>query len=101
MSRSPREVAEEVRRMVGGEDVDFAALFAEDGVLAYPFGLPGQPAELRGRDAIRAYFGQLSRGRDLLDMDGVEAVVRQTDDPEVVVTEITHHGRSKDTSQPY
>jgi len=101
MSRSPREVAEEVRRMVGGEDVDFAALFAEDGVLAYPFGLPGQPAELRGRDAIRTYFGQLRRGRDLLDMDGVEAVIRQTDDPEVVVTEITHHGRSKVTSQPY
>jgi hypothetical protein len=25
-------------------------------------------------------------------MEGVEAVVRQTDGPEVVVTEITHHG---------
>ena len=56
MSRSPREVAEQVRRMVAGEGVDFADLFAEDGVLAYPFGLPGQPAELNGREAIRAYF---------------------------------------------
>jgi ketosteroid isomerase-like protein len=101
MSRSPREVAEEVRRMVGGEDVDFAALFAEDGVLAYPFGLPSQPAELRGRDAIRAYFDQLGHARGMLDMDGVESLVRQTDDPEVVVTEITHHGRSKATNQPY
>ncbi len=61
MSRSPREVAEQVRRMVAGEGVDFADLFAEDGVLAYPFGLPGQPAELNGREAIRAYFKDRSR----------------------------------------
>ena len=95
MSRSPREVAEQVRRMVAGEGVDFAGLFAPDGVLTYPFGLPGQPAELRGREAIRAYFAGRSGARDLLVMEGVDAVVRQTDDPEVVVTEITHHGYSK------
>jgi uncharacterized protein len=101
MSRSPREVAEQVRRMVAGEGVDFADLFAADGVLTYPFARPGQPAELRGRDVIRAYFTNLSRARDLMVMEGVEAVVRQTDDPEVVVTEITHHGFSKAAGQPY
>ena len=101
MSRSPREVAEQVRRMVAGEGVDFADLFAEDGVLTYPFGLPGQPAELRGREAIRDYFAGRSRARDLLVMEGVEAVVRQTDDPEVVVTEITHHGWSKAAGESY
>ena len=31
MSRSPREVAEQVRRMVAGEGVDFAGLFAPNG----------------------------------------------------------------------
>ncbi|MFY9935215.1 MAG: nuclear transport factor 2 family protein [Streptosporangiaceae bacterium] len=101
MSRSPREVAEQVRLMVAGEGVEFADLFAADGVLTYPFGMPGQPAELRGRETIRAWFGQLSGARDLLDMAGVEAVVRQTDDPEVVVTEITHHGWSKAAGAPY
>jgi len=101
MSRSPREVAEQVRRMVAGEGVDFADLFAEDGVLTYPFGLPGQPAELIGREAIRAYFSDRSGARDLLVMEGVEAVVRETDDPEVVVTEITHHGWSKAAGEPY
>ena len=99
MPRSPREVAEQVRRMVAGEAVSFADLFAADGVLAYPFQLPGHPAELRGRDAIRAYFA--GRSRDMLVMEGVEALVRETDDPEVVVTEITHHGWSKATSAPY
>ncbi len=101
MSRSPREVAEQVRRMVAGEGVDFADLFAEDGVLTYPFGLPGQPAELNGREAIRDYFSDRSRARDLLVMEGVEALVRETDDPEVVVTEITHHGWSKAAGEPY
>jgi len=70
-------------------------------VLAYPFGLPGHPAELRGRDAIRAFFADRGRARDLLVMDGVEAVIRETDDPEVVVTEITHHGWSKAANAPY
>ena len=70
-------------------------------MLVYPFGLPGQPAELNGREAIRDYFKDLSRSRDLLVMDGVEAVVRETDDPEVVVTEITHHGWSKAAGGPY
>lgn len=101
MSRTPREVAEQVRRMVAGEGVEFADLFAEDGVLTYPFAFPGQPAELHGRDAIRAYFADRSRARDLFVMEGVEALIRETDDPEVVVTEISHHGWSKATNAPY
>jgi hypothetical protein len=98
---SPREVAEQVRRMVAGEGVTFADLFAPDGVLAYPFAPPGAPGELAGREAIRAHFAGMGSARDLLDMEGVEAVVRQTDDPEVVVTEITHHGWSRAAGAPY
>jgi ketosteroid isomerase-like protein len=101
MSRSPREIAEEVRRMVAGEGVVFADLFAVDGVLTYPFALPGQPRELQGRDAIRAYFGTRGGQRQVFAMEGVEALVRETDDPEVVVTEITHHGWSHVTDAPY
>lgn len=99
--RTPRQVAEEVRKMVAGEGVVFADLFAADGVLAYPFAAPGQPAELLGRDAIRAYFADRGVSREVFAMDGVEAVVRETDDPEVVVTEITHHGQSTVTGEPY
>ncbi len=101
MSRSPREVAEEVRRMVAGEGVVFADLFAADGVLAYPFAVPGQPRELLGRDAIRATFGAIGHSRELFAMEGVEALVRETSDPGVVVTEITHHGWSHVTGAPY
>jgi hypothetical protein len=101
MSRTPREVAELVRKMVAGEDISFADLFAADGVLTYPFAFPGQPPELRGRDAIGAYFAALGRSRELFTMAGVDAVTWQTDDPEVVVTQITHHGKSNVTGAPY
>jgi len=101
MSRTPREVAEQVRLMVAGEGVTFADLFAADGVMAYPFAPPGQPPELRGREAIRAFFAAMGQSRGLFDMEGIEALVRETDDPEVVVTEITHHGWSRVTSAPY
>ena len=101
MSRSPREVAEEVRRMVAGEGVAFADLFAADGVLAYPFAMPGQPQELLGRDAIRAYFGAIGHARELFAMEGIKALIRETSDPEVVVIEITHHGWSHAAGAPY
>jgi ketosteroid isomerase-like protein len=101
MPRTPREIAEQVRKMVGGEAVVFADLFAADGVLAYPFAPPGHPPELRGREAIRAFFAGLGGSRELFAMEGVGAQVWQTDDPEVVVTEITHHGRSNITGAPY
>ena len=92
MTSSPREVVEQVRRMVAGEGVVFADLFAPDGVLEYPFTPPGQPRELRGQEAIRSYFATASGARHVFEMDGVEALVRETDDPEVLVTEIEHHG---------
>lgn len=101
MSRTPREVAELVRKMVAGEGVVFADLFAADGVLNYPFAPPGQRPQVRGRDAILAYFGGLSGAREMFAMEGVDAQVWETDDPEVVITEITHHGWSAATGEPY
>jgi hypothetical protein len=99
--RSPRQVAELVRRMVAGEDVGFGDLFAEDAVFSYPFAAPGQPGELVGREAIKAFFGGLGGARSLFRMDEVDAVIRETDDPEVVVTEIRHHGWSHVANAPY
>jgi uncharacterized protein len=102
VSRTPREIAELVRKVVAGEEgVVFADLFAADGVLAYPFALPGQPPEVRGREALRALFTGMARRRELFVMDGVDQVIFETNDPEVVVVEITHHGHSTVTDAPY
>jgi ketosteroid isomerase-like protein len=101
MPYTPREIAEQVRKMVAGEGVVFADLFAADGVMAYPFAPPGHPSELRGRDAVRAFFAGRGPSRELFAMEGVQAQVWETDDPEVVVTQITHHGQSNVTGAPY
>ena len=101
MDRSPREVAELVRQMVAGEGVVFADLFAEDGVLRFPFAPPGMPREIRGREAIRAARTSEAARRSLLVMYAVELVVRETDDPEVLGTEIEHYGHSHALDGPY
>ena len=98
---SPRDVVEQVRRMVAGEALSFADLFAEDGVLEYPFAVPGQPGRLQGREAIRAWFAAAPRSTSLFQVENVDALVRETDDPEVVVAEIEHHGHSHALGGPY
>jgi ketosteroid isomerase-like protein len=101
VSSSPREVAELVRRMVAGEGVVFADLFAVDGVLRFPFAPPGMPREIHGREAIRTSRQAETGRRELLAMEGVDLLVRETDDPEVVVTEIEHYGHSNVLDGPY
>ena len=104
MSLTPREIAEQVRRMVAGGQISFADLFATDGVLNYPFAAPGQPPRLQGREAIREFFDGMARSgsRELFEQEAnVTAVIRETDDPEVVVAEIRHHGWSKAANAPY
>jgi ketosteroid isomerase-like protein len=101
VAHSAREVVEEVRRMVAGEGVVFADLFAEDGVLEYPFAAAGQPRRLQGRQAIKDYFRASPSSRALFDQDDVKAIVHETADPEVVVAQIEHHGTSRLTGQPY
>ncbi|GLZ28810.1 hypothetical protein Lesp02_10000 [Lentzea sp. NBRC 105346] len=102
MTRTPRDVAEETRRMVAGEStIPFADLFAEDGVMEYRFAPPGFPTELVGREAIRAHFAKAGRHREVLEIEQVDLIVRQTDDPEVIVTEITHKGWSKAAKDHY
>jgi uncharacterized protein len=101
MPYTPREIAEQVRKMVAGEGAVLAGLFAADGVMTYPFAPPGHPSELRGRDAVRAFYAGAGPSRELFAMEGVQAQVWETDDPEVVITQITHHGQSSITGAPY
>ncbi|MFD9700562.1 nuclear transport factor 2 family protein [Lentzea sp. NPDC059081] len=99
MTRTPEQIVEHVRRMVAGEEThgQFADLFAEDGVMAYRFPTSFQPEEIKGREEIRAYFGKV-RGasvRERIEIQKVEAQCWLTNDPSVVVSEITHRGWSK------
>lgn len=101
MSRRPREVAEEAARSLVANGGITADLFAADGVLAWPFRIPGVPAEICGRDAIRAHFKALAEGRnEKIVIENADVKIRETDDAEVVMIEMTQHGHSHITNSP-
>lgn len=101
-STTPREVAELVRRMVkGDEGIVFADLFAPDGVMEYPFLRPGDELTLRGQEEVRAFFEGREKIRAHFEVGEVTSVIYQTDDPEVVITQIHHRGFNKRTNSPY
>ncbi|MQA77728.1 MAG: nuclear transport factor 2 family protein [Streptosporangiales bacterium] len=101
-TRTPREVAEQVRRMVeGASGSTFVDMFAADGVLEYPFAMPGMPERLEGRDAIREFYAAAAATRGRLEIDEVTMELHETTDPEVVVVEIEHRGTSHATNGPY
>ena len=102
--RDARAVVDEIANMWrSGSNEHFADLFAEDGVQRFPFPMPGMPSELRGREEIRAFYAR-SRAegrRGMIDIEGMDTVVRSTEDPEVVIAEIEHHGHSRGLDGPY
>lgn len=77
----------------------FAGLWAEDGVLEFPFAGPGYPKRVEGRDAITEYLRDYP---NLLDIREVVAkTVHETTDPAVVVAEFTVGGVVVATGKPY
>lgn len=77
----------------------FAGLWAEDGILEFPFAAPGYPPRIDGRAAVADYM----RGYpDILDVrDIAQKVVHQTADPDVVIVEFEAAGIVAATGQPY
>lgn len=77
----------------------FAGLWAEDGVLEFPFAAPGYPPRIDGRAAVADYM----RGYpDILDVREIrQKVLHQTADPDVVIVEFEAAGIVVPTGQPY
>jgi ketosteroid isomerase-like protein len=86
-------------RLLAHDMAGFANLWAEDGVLEFPFAPPGYPRRLEGRAAIAEYL----RGYpDLVDIREVtEKTVHETADPEVTVVEFEVTGVAVATGKPY
>jgi hypothetical protein len=103
MARTAAEIAEQMRKWLGEVDFDgFADLFADDALFEYPFGFPGSPNEIRGRDAIRDHLVESRRGlRALIEISKIEQTVHETADPDVVITEITVTGTTVATGQEF
>jgi len=87
-----------------GEHLDpdaetFVQMFSEDGVMEFPFALPGVPQRVEGREALSARLNFLS---GLIEFSSVSDVVKhETSDPEVFILEFAGFGKGLATGEPY
>ena len=76
----------------------FVQMFAEDGVMEFPYALPS-PRRVEGREALAAHLGYLARLVELLSVSDV--VKHETTDPEVFIVEFASSGRAVATGEPF
>ena len=101
---SPRAVVERLHRLVLDHDVEGQAdLYAPDGVLEWPFAPEGVPRRLEGRAEIARVLGVLGERvrRSGTRLTGLDSVVHETLDPEVIVVEVELHGEVAATGERY
>ena len=100
-SATPTDVLAQRRHVIlSGDADDFADLFAPDGVIEAPFAPPGAPARLEGREAVREYSRHVIASPLRLE-DFEVAELYQTEDPEVVITEMRTKGTVTTTGRPF
>lgn len=86
-------------RILAHDMAGFAALWAPDSTMTFPFAAPGSPRELAGRDAIAAYVAGYN---DLLLPTAVVDEVRHTTgDPDTLVVEFAVRGTVVATGAEY
>ena len=101
-SATPADVLARRSQLILNGDADgFAALFAPDAVIESSFaGPPGTPVRLEGREAIREYSRHVMASPLRLD-DFEVAELYQTQDPEVVITEMRAKGTVTTTGRSF
>jgi len=98
--RTPSDLfAESLRLLLAKDMAAYAALWAADGSIEFPFAPPGYPPRVDGRAAITDYL----RGYpDLLDIQQVtEQTVHVTADPAVVIAEFGTAGAVVASGRPF
>jgi ketosteroid isomerase-like protein len=97
---SPGNVIERLIQGISkGQWLELDKLYAEDAVVEYPFALPGAPARLAGRPAIRRYFGAVARLP--LELKAHHVMLHETGDPEVVIAEYDYDGLVTTTGRSF
>ena len=101
-SATPADVLARRSHLTLDGDVDgLADLFAPDAVIEFSFhGPPGTPVRLEGREAIREYSRHVVASPLRLE-DFEVAELYQTQDPEVVITEMRAKGTVTTTGRPF
>ncbi|WP_058041075.1 nuclear transport factor 2 family protein [Streptomyces roseifaciens] len=77
----------------------WVGLWAEHGVMEFPFAPPGWPERLEGREAIAAYMRDYP---DHIDLHGFpDLKIHETTDPATIVAEMRGVGRLVATGSPF
>ncbi len=77
----------------------FLEMFAEDGVMEFPFALPGGTPRIEGREQLAEYLAEFGKRIRFDSIGKVE--VLETADPQTVVVEFEGFGRGIETDEPY
>ncbi|MBD0694629.1 hypothetical protein BG452_02965 [Streptomyces sp. CBMA123] len=95
---SPREVFTKLLDGIGGgRFAELADLYAEDAVVEIVFA-PVGPRRFEGRSVIRERFMELATSVPV-ELTPVDVVIRETDDPEVIVNEWNYQVRHRATGR--
>lgn len=88
-----------LRLLLDKNIADWVGLWAEEGVMEFPFAPKGWPGRLEGRQAIAAYMRHYP---DRIDLHGFpDLTIHQTADPQTIVVEMRGVGRLVETSAPF
>ncbi|MEU0131861.1 nuclear transport factor 2 family protein [Streptomyces sp. NPDC006289] len=97
---SPADLYRHSLRLLLAKDIPaWVALWAEDGVMEFPFAPDGRPKRLEGREAIAAYMHPYPDHIDLHDFP--ELRIHQTTEPETIVIEMRGVGRLVESGRPF
>ncbi|MEV6148707.1 nuclear transport factor 2 family protein [Nonomuraea sp. NPDC052129] len=77
----------------------WVGLWADDGIMEFPFAPQGWPGRLDGKEAIAAYMRHYPDHIDLHDFPDLR--IHQTTDPETIVVEMRGVGRMVKTDNPF
>ncbi|WP_069766971.1 nuclear transport factor 2 family protein [Streptomyces sp. LUP30] len=97
---SPADLYRHSLRLLLDKNVPgWVGLWADDGVMEFPFAPDGWPARLEGREAIAAYMRDYPDHIDLHDFP--ELRIHETTDPEIIVVEMRGVGRLVETGSAF
>ena len=97
---SPADLYRHSLRLLLDKDIPaWVALWAEDGLMEFPFAPEGWPRRLEGRDAVAAYMRHYPDHIDLHDFPALH--IHLTGDPETIVVEMRGVGRLVETGAPF
>ncbi|TCP41233.1 hypothetical protein EV191_12623 [Tamaricihabitans halophyticus] len=96
---SPTELYRYSLRLLLDKDIPaWVDLWADDGIMEFPFAPDGWPRRLEGKDAVAAYMRHYPDHIDLHDFPVLR--IHQTTDPETIVVEMRGVGRLVETDAP-